>query len=92
MEKEKEVGGRKMPYKTWGCSICGKQCPKKYREHGQWIKRMAWLREHYEGNHPAEFKEMMKRAKARRQLRVKVKSSMAKTPRKTTKRVGKILQ
>ena len=46
-----------MPYKTWGCSICGTQCPKKYRAHGKFSERMKWLRNHYKQKHPAKFKQ-----------------------------------
>lgn len=51
-----------MPYKTWGCSICGMQAPKALREHGQFANRMKWLREHYKLHHPDEFQKMMHRA------------------------------
>jgi len=46
-----------MPYRTWGCSICGKQAPKRLREHGNFADRMAWLRRHYKREHTKEFKK-----------------------------------
>lgn len=56
-----------MPYKTWGCGICGMQAPKKLRAHGMFAKRMKWLRDHYKKYHPEEFARMIKNAaKARR--------------------------
>ncbi len=45
-----------MPYKTWGCSICGAQAPEKLRRHGTFAKRMKWLREHREEKHPKAFR------------------------------------
>lgn len=50
-----------MPYKTWGCSICGKQAPIKLREHGKFKERMGWLRRHYKKYHPTKFREMVKK-------------------------------
>ena len=46
-----------MPYKTWGCGLCGAQAPKKLREHGKFNERMKWLREHYATKHKATFKK-----------------------------------
>ena len=41
-----------MPLKSFGCGICGAQAPAKYREHGQFSARMAWLRRHRKRKHP----------------------------------------
>lgn len=49
-----------MPFKTYGCSICGKQAPKELRAHGKFKERMKWLREHYKRNHPKEFRKWYK--------------------------------
>jgi len=38
--------------KSYGCSICGKQAPKKYRAHKQFANRMSWLRRHRKSSHP----------------------------------------
>ena len=46
-----------MPYRTWGCSICGKQAPKKLREHGKFAERMDWLRKHRKKHHPVAFRK-----------------------------------
>jgi hypothetical protein len=46
-----------MPYNRWGCSKCGKQAPKKLREHGNFSERMKWLRDHYAESHPIIFKQ-----------------------------------
>jgi len=51
-----------MPYKTWGCSICGMQAPVELRRHGQFANRMKWLREHYKLHHPDEFQKIMRKA------------------------------
>lgn len=40
-----------MPYKHWGCSICGKQAPIEYRKHNMFKKRMDWLRHHRKHTH-----------------------------------------
>jgi len=45
-----------MPYRSWDCSICGMQAPKKLREHGMLAERMKWLRHHCKKYHPDEFK------------------------------------
>ena len=45
-----------MPYKTWKCSICDKQAPKKLREHGNFSERMKWLWEHRKKYHPTAHK------------------------------------
>lgn len=50
-----------MPYKTFGCSICGKQAPIELRKHGTFEERMSWVRNHYKKYHPKKFKEMYKR-------------------------------
>lgn len=49
-----------MPYKTYGCSKCGQQAPKKLRTHGQFGNRMSWIRRHYKKSHPRKFREMYK--------------------------------
>jgi len=46
-----------MPYKTYGCSICGTQAPKELREHGTFKERMEWLRRHRKRYHPRKFRE-----------------------------------
>ena len=46
-----------MPYKSWSCSICGKQAPKALREHGKFKERMDWLRKHYKKAHNKRFKK-----------------------------------
>jgi len=46
-----------MPYKTWGCSICGKQAPKGLRRHGKSKERWSWLRRHRAKYHPEAFRE-----------------------------------
>lgn len=46
-----------MPYKTFGCSICGKQAPRALRADGKSEERWSWLRRHYKKNHPRKFKE-----------------------------------
>lgn len=51
-----------MPYKTWGCSICGAQAPKHLREHGNFAERMAWLRRHRKAKHPVAHKKSTKKA------------------------------
>jgi len=55
-----------MPYKTWGCSICGAQAPEELRGHGKFKERMTWLREHYAFHHPTAYKRMMKKASRKR--------------------------
>ena len=55
-----------MPLKSYGCSICGKQAPKKLREEGKLEERFAWLRGHREKNHPRKFKESIKKGIATR--------------------------
>ena len=50
-----------MPYKTWGCSICGMQAPVKLRKHGMFKERMDWIRHHYKKYHPEEFKRIMQK-------------------------------
>lgn len=46
-----------MPYKSFGCRLCGFQAPKKLREHGKFAERMKWLRGHYKKFHPQEYKK-----------------------------------
>lgn len=48
--------------KSFGCSICQRQAPKKLRAHGKFSERMAWLRHHYRDKHPERFKAMYKKA------------------------------
>jgi len=55
-----------MPYKTWGCSICGMQAPKRLRAHGKFKERMDWLRNHYREYHPDEYKKMIQKIKKAR--------------------------
>jgi len=50
-----------MPYKTFGCSICGKQAPKSLREHGTFEERQDWLRDHRKKYHPKAFKESVRK-------------------------------
>lgn len=57
-----------MPYKTWGCSICGMQCPKEWQEHDTFKERMAWLRRHYKFHHPDEFTRMIRMGTRTRKL------------------------
>jgi len=57
-----------VPYKTWGCSICGTQAPKSLRSHGNFSERMKWLREHYKLHHPDEFEKMVRKAQRTRKL------------------------
>lgn len=45
-----------MPYKSFGCSICGKQAPKELRRDGKSEERWSWLRRHYKRHHPGKFK------------------------------------
>jgi len=51
-----------MPFKTFGCSICGKQAPKSLREHGTFEERMSWVRKHRKKYHPKAFKSSIKKA------------------------------
>ncbi len=53
-----------MPLESFKCSICGAQAPKKYREHGQFSKRMAWLRRHRKRMHPAAHKRSVRKPPA----------------------------
>jgi len=55
-----------MPYETWGCSICGKQAPKKYRADGYFEERMEWARQHRAKYHPAAFAASVKKGVATR--------------------------
>lgn len=45
-----------MPLKSFGCSICGAQAPKKYRAHGKFAERMRWLWRHRKSKHPSAHK------------------------------------
>jgi hypothetical protein len=55
-----------MPYETWGCSICGKQAPKRLRADGMFEERMKWLRDHRQKYHPTAFKASIKKGIATR--------------------------
>ena len=55
------VYGLEMPYKTFGCSICGKQAPKKLREHGTMSERQQWLWHHRKHEHPKAFKASIRK-------------------------------
>jgi hypothetical protein len=55
-----------MPYKTFGCSICGKQAPTQLRKHGTFAERMTWLREHRKKYHSTAFKRSIKKGLATR--------------------------
>lgn len=44
-----------MPYKTFGCTICGKQAPKKIWGENMFKERMSWLWKHRKENHPWHF-------------------------------------
>ena len=73
-----------MPLKSFNCSVCGARCPKKYLAHGQFEKRIAWLRRHRKRKHPKLHKKStakMLRTKKRR------RSTMVRTMR-TNKRIG----
>ncbi len=73
-----------MPLKSFNCSVCGARCPKKYLAHGQFEKRIAWLRRHRKRKHPRLHKKStakMLRTKKRR------RSTMVRTMR-TNKRIG----
>jgi len=61
--------------KTFGCSVCKKQAPRKLRKEDEYDfgKRMAWLRRHYELNHPRKFKAMTEKAVATRKANRKTK-------------------
>ena len=73
-----------MPLKSFDCSVCGARCPKKYLAHGQFEKRIAWLRRHRKRKHPSLHKKstakMLRTKKKRR-------STMVRTMR-TDKRIG----
>lgn len=51
-----------MPYKSFGCSICGRQAPKKLRADGKSEERWSWLRRHRAKHHPRAHKESIRRA------------------------------
>lgn len=55
-----------MPLESYGCSKCGKQAPKKLREHGMFKERMDWLRGHYKKHHPVLFRAMEKKSVSNR--------------------------
>jgi len=56
-----------MPYKTWGCSICGEQAPKSLRDHGNFSERMSWLWSHRKERHPRKHrKSVLKSQRARK--------------------------
>lgn len=51
-----------MPYKSYGCKVCGKQAPTRLREHGTEAERWDWLRKHYMTDHPHKWKEWQKKS------------------------------
>ncbi len=51
-----------MPYKTFGCRICGEQAPRKLREHGTMGERQEWLWHHRKQKHPKEFKKSVQKS------------------------------
>jgi len=55
-----------MPYKTWGCSICGAQAPKKLRAHGKFSERMKWLWKHRKKYHPTAHKRSVAKSQRNR--------------------------
>jgi hypothetical protein len=55
-----------MPYKTFGCKLCGKQASKQLREHGTFEERQEWLRDHRKKFHPKAFKASIKKGVATR--------------------------
>ena len=73
-----------MSLKSFNCSVCGARSPKKYLAHGQFKKRMAWLRRHRKRKHPRLHKKS-----TREMLRTKKKRGliMVRTMR-TNKRIG----
>ena len=50
-----------MPLKSYGCSICERQAPKRLRADGEFEGRMKWLRRHYKRFHPRKFRQMYER-------------------------------
>lgn len=57
-----------MPLRSFTCGRCGAKCPKKYLEHGQFAKRMSWLRRHRRKYHPEAHKKSIRKAvKTRRE-------------------------
>jgi len=55
-----------MPLKSFGCSICGRQAPKKLRADGKFSERMRWLWHHRARKHPTAHKRSVaKSLKAR---------------------------
>lgn len=57
-----------MPLKSFKCSICGVRCPKKYLAHGQFGKRMSWLRHHRKRKHIRAFRRSVRKAVQSRNL------------------------
>ena len=73
-----------MPLKSFKCSVCGARCPKKYLAHGQFEKRIAWLRRHRKRKHPRLHKKS-----TRKTLRTKKRRRFIVTRRmRTNKRIG----
>ena len=75
-----------MPLKSFNCSVCGARCPKKYLAHGQFEKRIAWLRRHRKRKHPRLHKKS-----TRKMLRTKKKRGFIMTSTRkmrTNKRIG----
>jgi hypothetical protein len=62
-----------MPYETWGCRICGKQAPKRLREHGTFSERMKWLWSHRKKYHPKEHARSIRKSLEARGLKPKRK-------------------
>lgn len=62
-----------MPLKSFGCKICGKQAPKRLREHGTFSERMEWLWGHRKRKHPAAHKISVNKSLKARGLKPKKK-------------------
>lgn len=50
-----------MPLKSYKCGECGRSAPKELLRHNRFEDRIAWLRKHYERNHPSQFKNWSRR-------------------------------
>jgi hypothetical protein len=61
-----------MPLSQFQCSICGKKAPKRLLRHGQFPKRMEWLRDHRKAEHPRAFRQSILKGVRARQLNVKL--------------------
>lgn len=51
-----------MPLKSFGCSICGVQAPKKLRAEGKFSERMKWLWKHRQRTHWVAHKRSVARS------------------------------